>query len=192
VNFVFLAFFLLCGCSSPIGSYPVMDDGRWEVEGKQYDVPYFVDNVNAKDCSYDDLLAFLKFDKTDQEKHSFNDILNSCERYSVTLHDNAERAGIRCGYVVITFKEMDEVYGRYGHALVVFRTLDRGPIFIDDTLSPKDVIPDGRSGDYSFDKIGEVIVGEKYIPRRLFNLDVLYKSMGTVESFESYWSELDR
>lgn len=157
---------------------------RWDIEGKFYDVPCFVDNINAKDCTYEDLLIFLKEDLTDKMVLQENDVLNSCERYTLVLHDNAEKFGIRCGYAIVTFVEIDEVYGRFGHALCAFNTLDRGIIFIDDTFSPNvDVDRDSM-----FDKTGEVVVGQKYAPNRLFD-DRKYKTMGTVESVDVYWRE---
>ena len=162
------------------------EKARWDVEGKHYKVPCFADNSSAKDCTYEDLLVFLKEDKTDQMTILDDDPLNSCERYSLTLHNNAERVGIRCGYSIITFVEIDELYGRFGHALCVFNTLDRGLIFIDDTYSPT-VDVDRNS---ILDKTGEVVAGKVYRPHRLFG-DVRYRAMGTVESVDIYWSELD-
>ena len=38
---------------------------RWVVEGKHYKVSCFSDNSSAEDCTYEDLLSFLKEDKTD-------------------------------------------------------------------------------------------------------------------------------
>jgi len=179
-------------------SSPDLLDVRWDVEGEPYDVPCFVDNVDAKDCTYEDLLVFLKEDQTDRMIVQIDDVLSRCERYALVLHDNAEKEGIRCGFTVITFAEIDEEYGRFGHALCAFYTLDKGLIFIDDTRSDRDVVssdnwknvlPDDHF-DVNFDKIGEVAVGNKYMPRRLFN-SMNYKEMGTVESVDIYWEELD-
>lgn len=162
----------------------IISEIRWDVEGKFYDIPCFVDNVNAKDCNYEDLLIFLKGDLTDKMLLQENDVLNSCERYTLVLHDNAEKFGIRCGYSIVTFVEIDEIYGRFGHALCAFNTLDKGMIFIDDTFSPTvDVDKDSM-----FDKTGEVVVGQKYVPSRLFD-DKRYKPMGTIESVDVYWRE---
>lgn len=186
---------LLCGCvrvdSVSVKADPITVSSRWVVENKDFTIPRFINNPLAKDVTYDELMTFVRRDKTDRIRFSGNESLNPCEFYAVTLHDNAEREGIRCGYVVITFKEIDEIYGRYGHALVLFKTVDRGPIFIDDATSLKDVVPPGQDIDYySFDKIGEVVIGEPYVPRRLFNFDhILYKSMGTVEAVDTYWYE---
>lgn len=169
--------------------YPVSDYSgkvRWNVEGKDYDVPCFADNLESKDGTYEDLMVFLKEDLTDRMIVLSDDSLNSCERYSVTLHDNAEKKGIRCGYAIVTFVEIDEVYGRFGHALCVFNTKDKGQIYIDDTLSP--TVDVEKTVD--LDKTGKVVVGQKYTPNRLFD-GTKYKAMGTVESVDVYWNELD-
>ena len=166
---------------------------RQTIEGKHYAIPYFVDNLEAKDCTYEELLTFLRRDRTDQLASSANtNGLNSCEFYALTLHDNAEKAGIRCGFTIVTFEGVDPEYGRYGHAIDAFHTMDRGIIYIDDTKSSfKDVVPsDECSCSYSFDKIADVIVGEEYIPKRLFNDHASYKPMGVVESVDTYWNEL--
>ena len=89
---------------------------------------------------------------------------------------------------------MDPEYGRYGHAVDAFHTTDRGAIYIDDTKSFKDVVPSGKcSCNYSFDKIAnKMVIGEDYIPERLFNFDgTVYKSMGVIEDVDTYWSELN-
>jgi len=197
-SFVYIVLFLvLCGCAQKdivneeSLSFPI----RQSIEGKNYGVPYFTDNMEAKDCTYEELISFLKMDKTDQLVLSENKKnLNPCEFYAVTLHDNAEKVGIRCGFAIITFVGVDPEYGRYGHAVDVFHTMDKGAVYIDDTKSFKDVVPSGKcSCNYSFDKIAKVVVGEEYVPKRLFNFDgVVYKPMGIVESIDTYWNELDK
>ena len=92
-----------CGCSERVEvvqkEITISSPIRQTVIGKNYSVPYFVDNPEAKDCSYEDLMVFLRTDKTDQLNLSANEkSLNSCEFYALTLHDNAEKIGIRCGF----------------------------------------------------------------------------------------------
>jgi len=80
-----------------------------------------VNYANAEDPTYDELMEFLKADKTDERPYTSNYV---CADFAVTLHDNAEKAGIKAGWV-----------GAYGcdHAFNVFNTTDKGTVYIDCT-----------------------------------------------------------
>jgi hypothetical protein len=93
------------------GSYMVGADGK----------PIILDNnSSASDPSYAQLLTFLKADRT--ESYPYEPSVYTCGDFAETLHNNAEKAGIRTGYVLCT-----------NHAMNVFQTTDMGLVYIDDT-----------------------------------------------------------
>jgi len=65
-------------------------------------------------------------DKTDSELYSLSSY--TCAEFTETLHNAAEKAGIRTAFVAIDF-ENDTT----GHALNAFFTVDKGLVFIDNT-----------------------------------------------------------
>ena len=111
-----------------------------------------INNKNAKNPTYSDLLSFLKSDETEQFSYQFilpagsfyygsaesnvnldriRNIIDGkiqpespkvCADFAERLHNNAEKAGIRCGYVLGTM-----------HSFNVFETTDKGLIYVDDT-----------------------------------------------------------
>jgi hypothetical protein len=156
------------------------------VQGNSYDEFIVLENnKNAVDPSYNQLLAFLKSDKTDEYPYTYvidaissysgtpeskvdlttiKEILDDtkqpnipriCGDFAETLHNNAEKAGIKSAIVIIKL-------GSTGHALNAFYTMDSGTIYIDDT----GVTGYGPS---NCDKIIDVLkVGSNYVPRSLF------------------------
>jgi hypothetical protein len=169
-----------------------------------------MNNKDAKDPTYSQLLYFLKVDKTDQYPYLYagttyhmyiggsaesfvhldtiKEIIDGtktpdppriCADFAEMLHNNAEKAGIRCAYVSIGV-------GGSGHALNAFNTTDNGMVYIDDT---------GLSSGYSYsgscDKIVDVLkVGSSYIPRSLFpepGWSSTWGDIGTVTSIYMTW-----
>ncbi len=104
-----------------------------------------VNYKNATDLTYDQLMNFLKADKTITNRYSYPNF--TCADFSRTLHDNAEASGIRCGFVAIDFYDTAIDYSVYdngdgsfsppipstdvGHGIDVFNTTDRGLIYVD-------------------------------------------------------------
>jgi hypothetical protein len=172
------------------------------------DFTVLINNKNAKDPTYSQLLTFLKSDKTDQYPYQYViTILNSytgsaeshvdldtikeiidgtkqpsppriCADFAEMFHNNAEKVGIRCAFVSI------EVSGS-GHALNAFNTIDRGIVYIDDTG-----ILSGY-GPSNCDKIIDLLrVGDSYIPRSLFpepGWSSTWENAGTVTSIYMTW-----
>ncbi len=83
-------------------------------------------NEAAVNPSWQELKDFLISDKTDENNYLPG--LRVCAEFAAELHNNAERAGIRAGWVAIHFAD-DSV----GHALNVFETTTAGLVFIDNT-----------------------------------------------------------
>lgn len=137
-----------------------------EVEGGSgcYDIGddfiILINNKNAKNPTYSELVNFLQSDKTDEFSYQLSFLTNQfyygqaednvdlghikeiidgttqpsaprvCADFAERLHNEAETAGIKCGYVVVD---------NLSHALNVFETTDRGLVYIDDTGKPNDL-----------------------------------------------------
>ncbi len=88
-----------------------------------------VDNPEAKNPTWKELMAFLAEDQTEKNKYIIN--VYDCSQFSRDVHNNAEAAGIRAAEVQVSFKN-DPV----GHALNAFITTDYGLVYIDCTTEP--------------------------------------------------------
>ncbi|MDD5094293.1 MAG: hypothetical protein PHV74_07950 [Dehalococcoidia bacterium] len=157
-----------------------------------------INNQAAKNPTYAELLEFLRDDKTDAFPYtdvpeaealyyrspedsvaldSIKAIIDRkatpkppkiCADFAERLHNNAEIAGIRCGYISLCMNSNSNPEGsgmscKLGHACNVFETTDKGLIVIDDTGS---VDSDGPpNGDMVIDVLE---VGKQYRPRFLF------------------------
>ena len=142
-----------------------------------------INNKNAKNTTYTELITFLKSDNTDEFPYQntlsligfyygeaedkidldyIKEIIDGtkkpaspkvCADFAERLHNNAEMAGIRCGYVII-----DSI----NHALNVFETTDKGLVYIDDTGT-------FLWGPSNCDKIVDVKEGIEYVPESIFH-----------------------
>lgn len=134
-------------------------------------------NVSARDPSYEDLLNFLMVDQTDEIQYNYSSFV--CADFAETVHNNAENAGIKAGYVSVDFYEIND-----GHACNVFNTTDRGLIFIDCTG-----YREGYIG--NCDTIVTMKIGEKYDVSGLFGSRKYYSDYNnkdlTVKTYEIYW-----
>jgi hypothetical protein len=81
---------------------------------------------DAKNPSWTELVNFLRNDETDQKNYTKGAFV--CSNFAEELHNNAEKAGQRAGFVIITFKG-----NPIGHTANVFDCTDKGRVFIDDT-----------------------------------------------------------
>ncbi|MFA5400274.1 MAG: hypothetical protein WC169_04915 [Dehalococcoidia bacterium] len=83
-------------------------------------------NPAAVDPTWDQLVAFLKADRTDEMEYVDEDFM--CGAFAQDVHNNAEKAGIRAAWVGV------DLAGRpIGHAVNAFNTTDRGLVFTDST-----------------------------------------------------------
>jgi len=168
-----------------------------------------INNENAANPSYSQLVSFLQQDNTDQFPYIYTISLpgmyygtaeslvnlehiqniidetaqpsnpHVCADFAERLHNNAELAGIRCAYVSITLD------GNTGHACDAFQTTDRGLVYIDVTGWPTNQPhPDRAVSTVS------IIVGQSYTPVSLFHeagWQDSYVSMGIVTDFQVIW-----
>jgi len=167
-----------------------------------------INNKNAADPTYSQLLNFLQNNKTDQypyiltsrplgsyygtaESHvdlkNIQNIIDGttnpgnpdvCADFAERLHNDAEMAGIRCAYV-----SMELSVG--GHACNAFQTTDRGLIYVDDTGPSQEPHPLR-----SVKTVNQIVVGRPYIPIAIFpetGWSQVYQSVGTVTNMEIFW-----
>ena len=87
---------------------------------------YLINNANAGNVSFKTLKAFIISDQTDKDLYIPS--IQMCGYFAETLHNNAERAGIRAAVVIVEFEA-----GLAPHALNAFETTDRGLVYIDCT-----------------------------------------------------------
>jgi hypothetical protein len=88
-----------------------------------------VDNPNAVNPTYAQLVAFVEQDTTDNNDYLVDpNIGYVCADFAEDVHNHAEAAGIRAASVSVEFEGSGE-----GHALNAFDTTDRGLVYIDCT-----------------------------------------------------------
>jgi len=147
---------------------PFVMEGRYVVGGDGHRI-WLHNNPNAKNPSFYELLMFLEQDKTEQRPYSWNFV---CTDFAEMLHNNAEKAGIRCAYVLVEFSDRPG-----GHALNAFKTVDKGLVFVDDTAPLYGI---------NCDSIVVLEIGKPYVRIPLFS-DVEYEPMGIVKSYRIQW-----
>ncbi len=162
-----------------------------------------IDNPEAKDPTYGQLVAFLEMDITD--KRLYREGFFTCGDYAEILHNNAEKAGWRAAFIVLKIRPPREmsIYTPYLfqyqqpkqdttpdtilHACNAFQTKDLGLVFIDNTgVSERGapVFTPGRA-----DKVVQVGIGGQYCAENIFKrTGTYYECMGTVLEYIVYWS----
>jgi len=113
----------------------IYENGAIEVGGDGEPIE-LIDNPNATDPTYAELVAFIKEDSTDGHRYwsSVDVYVGSakvayvCSDFAEDVHNNAEAAGIRAAWASIDFEGDEE-----GHACNAFETTDRGLVYVDCT-----------------------------------------------------------
>jgi hypothetical protein len=191
----------------------VMDDSTGETlggDGCYDDTGKFIvliNNKNAVDPTYAQLVSFLKSDKTDEYPYidtnnapdtyygtakshvdltRIQNIIDGiaqpdnpdvCGDFAERLYNDAEMGGIRCAYVSV-----DLSTGL--HALDAFQTTDKGLIYVDDTGA----VP--GNGVSRCVKTVSIAVGQNYQPVSLFptpGYSSTWDVVGNVISFQVTW-----
>jgi hypothetical protein len=154
-----------------VTTYTVCTDNNCHV-GSDGSVVKITNYDNATDPSYDQLLTFLKADKNDE--HPYIDGQYICVHFAKTLHDTAEKSGIKAAFIGCDFSD-----NSIGHAFNMFNTTDKGIVYIDDTGVP--------GGSTYEDKILNVAVGQSLTGQYLFKEESTGRSMGVVKKLYVYW-----
>jgi hypothetical protein len=87
-----------------------------------------IDNPSAENPTWQELLDFLKEDRTDKILYVPGEF--ECGNFALELHNNAEAAGIKAAFVAVHYQAGTP------HAVNAFKTVDKGLVYIDVTGSP--------------------------------------------------------
>jgi hypothetical protein len=177
------------GCKNPLYLY---EDGKVLVGGDGEPI-ILIDNPDAIDPSYAELVAFIQQDTTDAKDYLEHPRIGYvCADFAEDVHNNAEAAGIRAASVSVDF-EGDEM----GHACNAFNTIDKGLVYIDCTGQGSDdklnfhaeyteegfVFVDDNPD--SWDAVAYIEVGKEYGLIPLAKAKALYYSF--YEEYEEKW-----
>jgi len=133
-----------------------------------------INNSKSTNPTWVELKNFLREDETDQRPYILGEYV--CGNFAEALHNNAEVIGIKAAIVCIEFE------GSPGHALNVFKTTDRGLVFIDCT-GPEP----SQSGPSNWDKIVETKIGKKCTVKSIFPEGWRWRDMDVVVNIEVFW-----
>jgi hypothetical protein len=134
-----------------------------------------VNQSTAKNPTWDELLQFLREDKTDKKLYVPGEY--ECGNFAQELHNNAEAYGIRAALVAVHFQNSDQ-----SHALNAFKTTDKGLVYIDDTGFEEIIYTS------NLDAIVTMSKDEIYRKSFLFITYLYYKPIDwIVRSIEIYW-----
>jgi hypothetical protein len=127
-------------------------------------------NETAINPTYQQMVNFIKSDKTDEIPYDYSNFANT--DFAERVHNNAEAAGYKCAWVDLCF-----INGGAAHACNAFNTVDRGLVFVDCT----------NYGNPDNDKTVDLKVGMGYRPEGIGDLHCIYYSMGIVKNYQIYW-----
>jgi hypothetical protein len=178
LGLVFLLVISVGGCKNPLYTY---EDGRVLVGGDGEPI-ILVDNPDATNPTYAELVAFIEQDTTDANDYLEHSLIGYvCADFAEDVHNNAEAAGIRAASVSVEFEE-----GGEGHACNAFDTIDRGLVYIDctgqssgdklnfhleETEEGYEFVSDNPT---SWDAVAYIKIGEEYGLVPLGRADALY------------------
>jgi hypothetical protein len=168
----------------------IYEDGAVLVDGNNKPIE-LKSRKEAVNVTYAELKAFLRKDLTDLIPYVERDNASGekpfvCSDFAEAVHNNAELAGIRAGYVSIDWMD-----GTIGHAVNAFETTDSGQVFIDCTgRSAYSQLEDGGSSTKmeSWDKVAYVEIGKKYGVIGLDDAEYPYYFF--FEDYDQKWQEL--
>jgi hypothetical protein len=160
----------------------VYENGAIEVGGDGEPIE-LINNPDATDPSYAELVAFIKEDSTDENYYvRMSHYGYVCSDFAEDVHNNAEAAGIRAAWVSISFKGDDE-----GHACNVFETVDSGLVYIDCTGGISVDQADAEPSPPSWDTVAYVEAGREYGLIAIDKAESL--SYSFYEEYKQNWQE---
>jgi hypothetical protein len=144
-----------------------------------------IDNPNASNCTYAELLAFIDADPTDTNVYLEGSYV--CANFAEDVHNNAEAAGIRAAWVGIDLEGEEQ-----GHALNAFETTDKGLVYIDCTgggLASRLATLVTQSQSQSWDTVAYIEIGCE-----CGFMDISYAESPSYSFYEEYvqkWQEFE-
>ena len=145
-----------------------------------------VNYKNATDPTWDELIAFLHSDDTDEQSYNEDEFV--CSDFAEMLHNNAEVSGTKAAYVGVEFVEGE------GHALTAFNTTDKGLVYVDCTsgfsspvIAELTYSEEGRA--CAHDKVAYVVEGNEY---GVISMDkATSPEYWFYEEYKQNWAELE-
>ncbi len=179
------------GCKNSQYTY---EDGKVLVGGNGKPI-LLVDNPNAVNSTYAQLVAFIEQDTTDTNDYLIDpNIGYVCADFAEDVYNHAEAAGIRAASVSVEFEGGEE-----GHACNAFDTIDKGLVYIDctgqsfsDKLSSH-LVDTGEGFTFvsdspqSWDAVAYIEVGKEYGLIPLAKARALY--YGFYEDYQEKWQQ---
>jgi hypothetical protein len=145
-------------------------------------------NASAADVSFARLKSFILQDDTDEETYLKG--IRVCGDFAETLHNNAERAGIRAAFVAVDFAG-EEV----GHAIDAFCTTDRGLVYIDctgtgfESATYLQYLSEEASYPCEYDKVAYVEAGKEFVVISIDKAESL--QYGFYSEYMQNWQKYD-
>jgi hypothetical protein len=155
-----------------------------------------VNNKNAVDPTYEQLVEFIKEDTTNEIP--YNNTSFVCSDVAERVHNNAEAAGFKCAWVFVDFTNECPTINPMtnaliiGHACNLFNTTDKGLIAIDCTRGSRPTQETASLSCSAWDDEVSLVKGGEYVPRLLYSFpgsDSLnnFLSMGTISDYYVFW-----
>lgn len=140
-----------------------------------------INNPDATNPTYAELVAFIKADATDTKSYVERGLEGAyvCSDFVEDVHNNAEAAGIRAAFVGMNVEEEDG-----GHALNAFETTDRGLVYIDCTGGK----PSAKSK--LWDTVAYIEIGQEYGRIEIDKAKSL--SYSFYEEYKQKWQENEK
>jgi len=184
VGLVLLLASSVVGCKNPRYIY---ENGAIAV-GRDGEPIELINNPNATDPTYAELIAFIKEDSTDEHRYfsgstEFSSLSYVCSDFAEDVHNNAEAAGIRAAWVSIDFGGDDE-----GHACNAFETTDKGLVYIDCTGGGFQSLLPGHPT--SWDTVSYVEIAKEYGRIEIDKAKSL--SYSFYEEYKQKWQEYQK
>jgi hypothetical protein len=151
----------------------------WFAVGADKHKILLINNNSAINPTYQQLVDFLKSDKTDMLP--YNNETFVCADFAERLHSNAEIAGFKCAWVSIDFSD-----NTVSHACNMFTTTDNGTVAIDCTR----VICQNCSAaqeSANCDTIATLEVGKPYTRTGIYDQIYEYTPYGNTSHFDVFW-----
>ena len=179
IGLVLLLASSVAGCArNPLYVY---ENGATTVGGDEEPIE-LINNPNATNPTYAELVAFIKADTTDTNDYVLEGYeAYVCSDFAEDVHNNAEAAGIRAAFVSMYFEGKDK-----GHALDAFETTDRGLVYICCTGGGLW----GESARSSWDKVAYVEIGKELGVIDIVKADSL--SYSFYGEYKQKWQEREK
>ena len=133
---IILLLCLLAGTASASYDYtvyqPQNEDGAYYTCADGH-VMTLKNNPDAVNPTYEQAMTLIREDKTDEIEYDINKF--HCVDSTETFHNNAEKAGFRCGVADIVYQKLYNMYTHeyniYGHECNVFELNDGSLLYVD-------------------------------------------------------------